>query len=56
MPLLDEEKYLWVQNTQPEKSAFDNQCINPECLYQGNPTHKATRNKDGINQASTQTP
>jgi cytosine-specific methyltransferase len=56
VPLLDEEKYLWVQNTQPEKSAFDNQCINPECLYQGNPTHKATRNKDGINQASTQTP
>ena len=29
VPLLDEDKYLWVSNTPPNKSAFDNQCINP---------------------------
>lgn len=56
VPLLDEDKYFWVKNTQPEKSAFDNQCINPNCLYQGNQTHKSARNKDGINKASTETP
>lgn len=56
VPLLDEDKYLWVKNTQPEKSAFDNQCINPDCLYQNNPTHRSQKNKDGINQASTETP
>lgn len=56
VPLLDEEKYLWVSNTKSGKSAFDNQCINPDCLYQENPTHKATKNRDGINQASIETP
>lgn len=56
VPLLDEDKYLWVKNTQAEKSAFDNQCINPDCLFQHNPTHKSQKNKEGINQASTETP
>lgn len=56
VPLLDEDKYFWVKNTKAEKSAFDNQCINPNCLFQGNPTHKSLKNKDGVNQASTETP
>lgn len=56
VPLLDEEKYLWVSNTGAEKSAFDNQCINPDCRYDGNPTHKASKNLEGVNRASTETP
>ncbi|WP_082484746.1 DNA cytosine methyltransferase [Pseudomonas sp. Leaf129] len=56
VPLLDEEKYLWVSNTATEKSAFDNQCINPACRYDANPSHKASRNLEGINRSSTETP
>lgn len=56
VPLLDDEKYLWVSNTAKEKSAFDNQCINPTCLYDGNPSHKASKNQEGINRSSTETP
>ena len=55
VPILDEDKYLWVENTPLGKSAFDNQCINPQCLYQKNPTHKAIK-RNGINRSSTETP
>lgn len=56
VPLLDRDKYFWVSNTPEEKSAFDNQCINPECRFDGNPTHSARKNEEGINKASTETP
>lgn len=49
VPLLDEEKYFWVSNTPQEKGAFDNQCINPTCKFDKNPTHSAGKDKDGIN-------
>ncbi|CAH1664767.1 DNA (cytosine-5-)-methyltransferase [Hyphomicrobiales bacterium] len=53
VPLLDEDKYFWVSNTPPEKSAFDNQCA--KCGHKSNPTHKAVR-VDGINRGSVETP
>ncbi|WGM30010.1 DNA cytosine methyltransferase [Brevundimonas sp. NIBR11] len=56
VPLLDESKYFWVSNTPPGGGAFDNQCVNPECGYDGNPTHGNLRSKEGINQASKTTP
>lgn len=56
VPILDDEKYFWVRNTPEEKGAFDNQCVNPSCLYQGNPTHYASKDLEGINRASTDTP
>lgn len=56
VPLLDRDKYFWVSNTPEEKSAFDNQCINPECGFDGNPAHSAKKNEEGINKASTETP
>jgi DNA (cytosine-5)-methyltransferase 1 len=56
VPLLDEEKYFWVSNTPQEKGAFDNQCINPTCKFDKNPTHSAGKDKDGINKSSTETP
>lgn len=54
VPLLDEMKYWWVQNTAPERSAFDNQCA--KCGYDENPTHGAKRDRHGINRASRETP
>lgn len=56
VPVLDAKKYEWIRHTRPGKSAFDNQCINPDCLFQGNPTHAATVNDQGINRPNSTTP
>lgn len=56
VPTLDEAKYFWVSSTPPGKGAFDNQCINPSCGFDKNPTHGAKHNSDGINQANRDTP
>lgn len=54
--VLDPKKYIWISSTPPEKGAFDNQCINPGCQYQGNPTHGAAKDQHGINRANGHTP
>ena len=54
VPLLDEMKYWWVDNTAPERSAFDNQCC--ACGFAQNQTHGSARDKAGINRASRTTP
>lgn len=54
--ILDDRKYFWISNTPEGKSAFDNQCVNPSCGYQDNPTHLARRDASGVNRASTLTP
>lgn len=54
VPLLDEMKYWWVENTAPERSAFDNQCC--ACGFTGNQTHGSARDDTGINRASRTTP
>ena len=56
VPVLDPKKYEWIRHTPPGKSAFDNQCVNPKCLFQGNQTHGASHNEDGINRAHRHTP
>lgn len=56
VPVIEPKKYEWIKHTPPERGAFHNQCINPECLYQENPTHGSTRNSEGINRASNDTP
>ncbi len=56
VPLIDQKKYEWIKCTLTNKSAFDNQCINPRCKYQGNTAHGNKRNGDGINQANKDTP
>lgn len=56
VPLLDQEKYFWVSNTPPEKSAFDNQCVNPACRFDKNQIHSARKDANGINRASRETP
>lgn len=54
--VLDPVKYWWIENTPPEKGAFDNQCINKKCGYKENPTHGATHDHEGINRANKTTP
>lgn len=54
--LLDSDKYFWVSNTPPESGAFDNQCANSECGFQGNPIHGSRKTGSGINRANVDTP
>jgi DNA (cytosine-5)-methyltransferase 1 len=56
VPLLDRDKYLWVSSTPAERGAFDNQCGNPSCGFQGNPTHGASKDEQGVNRSNTDTP
>jgi DNA (cytosine-5)-methyltransferase 1 len=56
VPLLDEEKYFWVRHTPPGKGAFDNQCVNPDCVETSNLTHGAQHDASGINRANKDTP
>ncbi len=37
--IMDPKKYLWIKHTKEGDSAFNNQCINPKCLYQDNVLH-----------------
>jgi DNA (cytosine-5)-methyltransferase 1 len=53
--VLDEKKMFWISHTPEGKTAFDNQCCNPECMFEGNITHSAKRT-NGINRASGTTP
>lgn len=56
VPTLDQEKYFWVRNTPPGRGAFDNQCVNPDCRFTGNPTHGSSHDAQGINRANRDTP
>lgn len=56
VPVLDAKKYEWIRHTPPGKSAFDNQCANPDCGFDGNPIHGARRNERGVNQSIKTTP
>jgi DNA (cytosine-5)-methyltransferase 1 len=56
VPVLDPKKYEWVRHTPPGRSAFDNQCANPACGFQGNRTHGAGHTAEGINRSHKDTP
>ena len=56
VPVLDEKKLFWVDNTKEGDTAFNNQCVNPACGYQDNKTHGASHDKGGINKSHTDTP
>jgi DNA (cytosine-5)-methyltransferase 1 len=56
VPVLDPKKYEWVRHTPRGASAFDNQCVNPKCRYQGNQVHGSHRGGDGVNRARKDTP
>lgn len=56
VPLLDAKKLFWIDNTKEGDTAFNNQCVNPDCMYQGNKIHGAAHDEDGINKSHTDTP
>ncbi len=56
VPVLDEVKLSWVHNTPEGQTAMNNQCINPECMFQGNTLHGTKHNPEGVNRANTDTP
>ena len=56
VPILDEVKLFWVHNTPEGQTAMNNQCVNPDCMYQGNTPHGAKHNLEGVNRANTDTP
>lgn len=56
VPVLDKKKIWWLDNTPEGSTAFNNQCINPNCLYQKNMLHGAKHNEAGINKFNADTP
>lgn len=56
VPLLDAKKIWWLDNTPEGNTAFNNQCVNPACGYQGNALHGAKHNEEGINKLNVNTP
>lgn len=56
VPVLDEKKLWWLDNTPEGNTAFNNQCVNPKCGYQGNRLHGAKHNEEGINKYNEDTP
>lgn len=55
VPEINKEKLHWIESTPEGDTAFNNQCCNPECHYQGNPTHGSNYD-DGIHQSNKFTP
>lgn len=37
--VMGKEKHWWIVNTPEGETAYNNQCVNPECLFQGNERH-----------------
>ena len=56
VPLLDQKKLFWIDNTPEGETAFNNQCVNPECRYRGNRIHGTSHDKDGVNKPQLGTP
>lgn len=56
VPVLDPKKYEWIRHTPEGRGAFDNQCVDPACGFDGNPLHGASKSDEGINRPNAQTP
>lgn len=56
VPILDDTKLFWVTNTPEGQTAMNNQCVNPNCMYQGNALHGSKHNSEGVNRANVDTP
>lgn len=55
--VMDPEKYWWISNTPEGATAYDNQCVNPNCMYTKNPKHDDTKQQDKKkNEAKYNTP
>lgn len=55
VPVMKDNKFWWVSNTKEGDTAFNNQCVNSECMYQGNRLHGSSM-KDGQHVSNRDTP
>lgn len=55
VPIMKEDKYWWISNTPEGDTAYNNQCVNNKCRYNGNELHRDI-NKDGRAQSNKNTP
>lgn len=56
VPILDDVKLFWVSNTPEGQTAMNNQCVNPDCMFQGNTIHGTKHDSEGVNRANVDTP
>lgn len=55
VPIMNQEKYWWMENTPEGCTAYNNQCVNPKCLYQNNRLHGSNID-DGLHSSNKDTP
>jgi len=55
VPIMNPEKHWWMENTPEGCTAYNNQCVNPLCGYQGNRLHGSNTN-GGLHSANKDTP
>lgn len=53
--VMDPEKYWWMKNTPEGDSAYNNQCVNPNCGFQGNRLHGSNMD-NGLHSSNKDTP
>lgn len=55
VPIMNPEKYWWMENTPEGCTAYNNQCVNPSCRFQGNPLHGSNM-AGGLHSSNKNTP
>ncbi len=55
VPVMNPEKYWWMENTPEGCTAYNNQCVNPKCKYQNNKLH-GSNTEDGLHSSNKNTP
>lgn len=55
VPIMNPEKYWWMKTTPEGCTAYNNQCVNPKCLYQDNRLH-GSNTSGGLHSANKDTP
>ena len=55
VPILNSEKYFWLENTPEGQTAFSNQCANKKCKGFNNKTHGSSK-VQGKHQSNSDTP
>ena len=55
VPIMNPEKHWWMENTPEGCTAYNNQCVNPDCRYQGNRQH-GSNTDGGLHSSNKDTP
>lgn len=55
VPIMNEEKYWWMSCTEEGCTAYNNQCVNPKCMYDKNLLHGSNTN-NGTHTSNKNTP